>query len=218
VIILPQKPRLRTRSLKPFLAGKNRLAGIFSLGKIGCSGSCACGTPTPTPTPVPCSCCGGKNLISGTLTDDNGTNTLVWDDPTSMWYVENAGSFTAAPGCVCATDEPNPCIDATDFTLYYGYIVHCIGTDIDVQLMSFVTFCDNPGGCAVGGFVYCPIVSGSLCSQIGPGLLPPGGVAENNATPTCVGSPHGTMTVTMSLTGTPVLPAPATFATVVFNY
>jgi hypothetical protein len=205
----PTSPRLRAGGLRPLIAGRGQFMMI---------GGCCCPTPTPTPTPVPCDACGGKNIISGTITDDNGTYALTYDAPTDEWYVGDANSFTVANGCTC---DPIPITggsNATDFTSYYGYTVTCGGGSLAITLCTFLTSTTNPD-CFAAGASNILAPPDPFCGLVGPGLLPPQPLAGNTCTPTCVGSPHGTMTCTVTLSsGSVISPSPATFATVVLNY
>ena len=202
--LTPRPPRFRAGALDGLLRGRNASQGK---GLCGC-----CGTPTPTGTP--CGVCGGIHIISGSITDANGTTTLVYNG--TFWQAVVSSPFSVS-GWVPPRDPITFCCDAVTFDEYYGYLLFC-NDPTGMMTLSVQTWAEPPGGCAASP--PCPSFPASdyipYTAYPGgpwsPTDVPPVAMITATATPSCTST---TLTAVFSWTQPGAYPpAPATTATV----
>jgi hypothetical protein len=103
---LPSLSRLRARAVERLRAGPNRLAGIFSLGKIGCSGACKCNAGCTAG--ICATACGiSVSGITFAVTNTSGFSGSCTTDVTGCCgvVIPAAGAYTVTPSGGASSGE-----------------------------------------------------------------------------------------------------------------
>ena len=184
----------------------------FSLWDIG---ACNC---VATPPHIACGVCGGIHLVSGTITDANGTWPFVYNSLSLWWQAVPTVTYPVS-GWTGFLDANNCCIVDPSFPQNYGYTLQCLTTPSQLGLTAYTwaNACNASFPCTTNylGTLNIPFTGYPGGPWHATDLPPVATIATVRATPVCTGGTS--LTASFSWTwGANVLPAPATSATVSF--
>lgn len=186
-------------------------------------GVCPCRCKGP-PVLSPCGVCGGIHLVSGTITDANGTWPWVWNALENYWQAVPTHSYAVSGWTGTSNPATGCCNVDTNITQYYGYTLQCIAAAFPTPAQLGLTAFTWGNACGGSPVTCVPFPASSNIPFSGyPGgpwhatdLPAVAAIATVHSTPTCTGGTSLTASFSWTWAGG-LLPAPATSATVNFT-